>query len=99
MKITVETKTEQDYEIKTPSYHKSMYEQSFYYVDENVVIHVMHHAISTHLVGSILFNNQAVFASQLPEATQEQFESYFDKTIAKLISLKPNYTHDRNSIQ
>jgi hypothetical protein len=99
MKITVETKTEETYEIKTPSYHKSMYEQSFYYVDENVVIHVMHHAISTHLVGSILFNNQAVFASQLPEATKEQFESYFDKTITKLISLKPNYRDDRNIIQ
>jgi hypothetical protein len=98
MKITVETKTEKTYEIKTPSYHKSMYEQSFYYVDENVVIHVMHHAISTHLKGSILFNNQAVFASELPEATQEQFESAFDITIGKLISLKPNFRYDRNSI-
>jgi hypothetical protein len=98
MKITVETKTEQTYEIKTPSYHKSMYEGSFYYVDDNVVIHVMDYGISTHLLGSILFNNQAVYASTLPEATQEQFESYFDKTIGKLISLKPNYRDDRNSL-
>jgi hypothetical protein len=95
MKITIETKTEKTYEIATPSYHKSNWGSSVYYLSEEVVTHVMDELIVSHVAGSLLFNNQAVMVSELPASTKDHFETAFNKAMAKLISLNLKLSHEQ----
>jgi hypothetical protein len=99
MKITIETTTEVTYDISTPSYYKSEFGTSVYYINDDVIINVMLDGIVCYKKNEALFNNQAVMISKYTPITQDDFQFRFDHTIAKLISLKSNYRDDRNSIQ
>jgi hypothetical protein len=99
MKITIETKQTETFDIQTPSYYKSEFGTSVYYINDDVIINVMMDGIVCYKKNEALFNNQAVMISKYTPITQDDFQFRFDHTIAKLISLKPNYTDDRNSLQ
>jgi endonuclease III len=98
MKITIETKQTETIEIQTPAFYKSEWSNSVYYINDDVIINVMDDGIVSYKKEESIFNNQAVMISKHTPIIQDEFETRFDETIAKLISLKPNYKNERNSL-
>lgn len=86
MKITVKEYTEKEIEIKLPCYRKRTFDTGqilrVVLITKNKSISVTSDEISTSSLGEYYFSNE------YQDATKEEFETQFNKTMKYLIDLK-----------
>ena len=82
MKITIETKQTETIELQTPAYFKAAWGTGVYYINDDVLIHVMKLGIVCYTNKESVFNSEVARISKFEPTTASHFRGMYEEAIS-----------------